>query len=134
MQDNVLTLAVDELNTDSTTDHVYTRFDGSFQNRAIYIRDTHELDARDSLTLYRTFQKVNGNFKGTAKSSFKFTWDRAVTGVDGLAELTAPIISEVRYSVPVGVSVADMMICRQRQIALLDDDTIMDALMNQLMV
>jgi hypothetical protein len=92
------------------------------------------LDARDSLTLYRTFQKVNGNFKGTAKSAFKFTWDRSVTGVDGVAALTAPIISEVSFSVPVGVTEADMLICRQRQIALLDDDTIMTALMNQLMV
>lgn len=133
MQDNVLTLAVDELNNSTTTDHVFNRFE-EYANRSVYIGENHQLSARDTLTLYRTFPKVNGNFKGTAKSALKFSTDKSVTGVDGLSSLTSPIISEVSFSVPVGVSLADMLIARQRLIALLDTDAFMDALMNQLMV
>jgi hypothetical protein len=133
MQDNVLTLAVDELNNASTVDHVYNRFE-EYTNRSVYTEDGHQLTARDTLTLYRTFPKQNGNFKGTAKCSAKFSIDKSVLGVDGLADLTSPIIGEVSFSVPVGVTVADQMIMRQCIIALLDDDAVMVALMNQLMV
>lgn len=133
MQDNVLTLAVDELNTDVTTNHVFTRFE-EYQNRSIYIGENHQLSARDQLTLYRTFPKVNGNFKGTAKCAAKFSQELSVEGVDGTASLTSPIIAEVSFSVPVGVTEAEQMIARQRLIALLDDDSVMVALMNQLMV
>lgn len=133
MQDNVLTLAVDELNNSVTVDHVFNRFE-EHQNRSVYIGASHQLSARDTLTLYRTFPKANGNFKGTGKSALKFTTDKSVEGVDGTTSLTSPIISEVSFSVPVGVSLADMLIARQRLIAILDSDTFMDALMNQLMV
>jgi hypothetical protein len=133
MLDNVLTLAVDELNTDSTTDHVFNRFE-EYQNRSVYTGANHQLTARDTLTFYRTFPKASGNFKGTAKMSFKFSTDKLVDGVDGVASLTSPIITEVSFSVPVGVSVADQMIARQRPIALLDNDTVMVLLMNQLMI
>jgi hypothetical protein len=133
MQDNVLTLAVDELNDTNTVDHVFTRFE-EYQNRSIYISADHELTARDILGLYRTFPKQNGNFKGTGKCSMKFTCDKSVEGVDGVASLTSPIIAEVSFSVPVGATVADQMIARQKLIALLDDDAIMVDLMNQLMV
>jgi hypothetical protein len=75
-----------------------------------------------------------GNFKGTAKSAMKFSKDYAVEGVDGIASLTSPLIFEVSCSVPVGIVVADQMISRQRAIALLDGDTLMVKLMNQLMV
>lgn len=132
MQDNVLTLAVDEENDGvDPVNHVYTRFT-PFQNRTVYIHSAHELDAREELTLYRTFPKQNGNFKGTAKCSAKFTSDQAVDGVDGVATLTSPIIAEVSFSIPVGVDEATQMIARQRLISLLDDDDIMGSLMNQL--
>lgn len=133
MQANVLTLAVDELNTASTEDHVYSRFE-EYANRSVYTHSSHVLTARDTLALYRTFPKASGNFKGTAKCAFKFSQDLEVTGVDGLAALISPLIAEVSFSVPVGVSAAQQMIARQRCIALLDDDTIMAALMNTLMV
>lgn len=130
MQDNVLTLAVDELNTGVTTDHVYER-NRTYENRSVFHEANHSLVARDTLSLYRTEPKVNGNFKGTAKCALKFSQDKSVTGVDGLASLTSPIIGEVSFSVPVGISTADKLIMRQRLIAVLDDDTIMDALMDQ---
>jgi hypothetical protein len=133
MQDDVLTLAVDELNDSNTVDHVFNRFD-EYQNRSVYQEDGHELTARDTLTLFRSFPKASGNFKGVAKPAFKFSKDYLVDGVDGVASLTSPMIAEVSFSIPVGVSAADQLIMRQRLIALLDDDSIMVPLMNQLMV
>lgn len=133
MQANQITLAVDELNNASTVDIDFNRFE-EFANRSVYTSENHTLTAQDKLSLYRTFPKASGNFKGTAKSSFKFSWDQSVTGVDGLASLTSPIIADVGFSVPVGVTVANQLIVRQRLIALLDSDTIMELLMNQLMI
>ena len=130
---NTITLAVDELNNDNDVEIDFERA-YEYTNRTVYTSENHSLDAKDQLTFYRTLPKVSGNFKGTAKSAFKFSQDFSVTGVDGLASLTSPIILEVGFSVPVGVSVADQLVARQRAIALLDDDTIMVALMNQLLV
>jgi hypothetical protein len=131
MQANSITLAVDEENTGSTTNHVYTRFD-EYQNRTVYTEADHQLTLRDTLSFYRTFPKPSGNFKGTAKTTLKFSKDYAVDGVDGVASLIAPLIAEVSFSVPVGVTAAAQMIGRQRCISILDDDTVMVALMNQL--
>lgn len=133
MLDNTITLAVDELNDTNTVNHVFDRFE-EYSNRSVYIGANHALTARDTLSFYRSFPKASGNFKGVAKTAFKFTQDLVVDGVDGIAQLTSPIITEVSFSVPVGVTAAEQMIARQRNIALLDDDTLMAALMNQLMV
>jgi hypothetical protein len=133
MSDDIITLAVDELNDTNLVDHVFSRFN-EFANRSVYTEANHQLSAKDTLTLYRTFPKPSGNFCGTAKSAMKFSQDFEVTGVDGLAALTSPLIVEVSFSVPVGIPVAAQLIGRQRAIALLDDDTIMVPLMNQLMV
>jgi len=133
MQANVITLAVDEQNDSNTVDHVYTRAD-YFQNRSLYVSGDHTLEARDTLGFYRTQPKQNGNFKGTAKCSLKISTDKLVDGVDGFSQLTSPIIGEVSFSVPVGVTSADKMIARQLLIAILDDDTVMEALMDQQLV
>lgn len=134
MQDNVITLAVDELNDDNTVNHVFTRFDDSFANRSVYIGENHQLTARDTLSLYRSFPKAAGNFPGVAKSSIKFSMDHVITGVDGISQLTSPIIVEVSFSVPVGIDTAAQLIARQRAVALLDRDDVMVPLMNQLLV
>jgi len=133
MQSNTITLAVDVLNNDSTVDYDFTRFE-EYQNRSVYIGEDHQLTSRDTLSLYRTFPKSVGNFKGMSKCAAKFSQDIEVTGVDGLAALVAPLILEVSASIPVGATLAQQLVARQRAIALLDDDTIMVALMNQLMV
>jgi hypothetical protein len=133
MQSEEITLAVDELNDANTVNHVYSRFE-EYQNRSVYIHSGHSLEARDTLSFYRTFPKVSGNFKGMAKSAVKFSQDVEVAGVDGVSTLTSPIIVEVSFSVPVGATQAEQLIARQRAIALLDDDTIMVKLNDQLMV
>lgn len=133
MQPNVITLPVDEGNNGTTTDHVYDRFEEHL-DRTIYVTDAHLVNARDTLGLYRTHPKPSGNFRGTQKTSFKFTKDVVVTGVDGVAQLTAPLIIEVCVSAPVGTLSSDVLIARQRTLALLDNDSIMTPFMDRLMI
>lgn len=133
MQPDTITLAVDTLNSGSTTNYDFTRFEETL-NRTIYAGEDHKIDSRDQLAIYRTAPKRTGNFKGVAKTSTKFTKDITVLGVDGLANLTAPIIIEASFSIPVGCTTAQLVEMRQRVIALLDSDTIMNDLSLSLMI
>jgi hypothetical protein len=135
MQDNTITLSVDEANDGVTTadvDHIYQRFD-SFSTRSLYHHNGHEPDMRDMLGFYRTAAKRNGNNRGSQRSSFKFTKDVEVTGVDGNTVIT-PMYFEVNASIPLGVSDADIMKERQKCISLLDDDSIMTPLNTDLSI
>lgn len=133
MQPDVITLAVDVANNGSTINFDFTRFEETI-NRTIYAGENHAINAKDTLALYRTAPKQSGNFKGVAKTSVKFTKDNVVLGVDGLAQLTSPLIVEVSFSVPVGVTNATVKEMRQRLIALLDQDTVMSNLNMSLMI
>jgi hypothetical protein len=124
---NDITLAVDLLNTGVTTDEVFSCHERHL-NRSVYIGEEHSPASRDNLGFYRTFPKTSGNFKGTCKSALKFTKDFEVEGVDSTTTVTAPAIMEVSFSLPVGLTEAQMLVIRQRAIALLDDDTVMDDL------
>lgn len=126
MLPNEIVLPVDLLNTGVTTGLTYQKFD-AYQNRSIYISGSHTADARDNLTLFRTFPKVSGNFKGTRKTAVKFTKDFTVATVDG-STTNSPLIIEVSFSIPVGIPVADQLIARQRALALLDNDAVMGPL------
>lgn len=134
MQPNEITLSVDEENDGvGPVNHVFTRFD-EYQNRAVYVSSTHTPATKDTLSLYRTLPKSSGNFRGTTKSASKFAQDIVVTGVDGVSQLTAPIIVEVSLSLPVGATPAQAKIARQRAVALLDLDSIMSPLMETGMI
>jgi hypothetical protein len=133
MQPNEITLAVDELNDDTTVDLVLTRFEEHL-NRASYVSPSHTMATRDMLTLYRTFPKQSGNFRGVGKSTIKFSQDISVLGVDGTSSLTVPLIMEVSFSVPVGTTSAQIVEMRQRGVAILDRDDVMNPLNQQLMV
>jgi hypothetical protein len=133
MQPNLITLPVDLLNNDTTTDLDLTRFE-EYVNRSVYVTDNHMISARDTLGLYRTFPKQSGNFLGVQKTCVKFTRDYVVDGADGVTTVKAPCIVEVSFSVPVGMSDADILIMRQRAVALLDDDSVMVPLNSQLMI
>lgn len=133
MQANTLTLSVDAANDGNPANEVYTRYE-EYQNRSSYIGADHLPDTRNTLAIYRTFPTKSGNFKGTAKSSVKFTQDVEVAGVDSSTTLTAPIILDLSFSVPVGATTADLKHVRQRLLALLDTDSFMDSLNIQLMV
>lgn len=133
MQPNEITLAVNVDNDDGTTpavDYVYSRFE-EFQNRASYIHALHSLSAKHTLTFYRTFPKPTGNYKGVAKTALKFSVDKIVDGVDGVSQLTSPMICEVGFSLPVGITPADSLELRQMVVAIMCDDDIMAALNDQ---
>lgn len=131
MQPNEMTITVDESNDGATTadvGHTFRRLE-EYQNRSLYINSAeHAVDARSTLNLYRTAAKSNANFKGVQKSSVKFTKDITVLGVDGISNITAPIIVEVKFSVPVGATQAEILLERQKTVALLDSDAIMGPL------
>lgn len=133
MQPNEIVLAVDEANDATTVNHTYTRQD-YYLNRSLYISSTHANDARDTLGLYRTYAKASGNFKGVNKSSIKFTKDIVVPGVDGVSDITSPMILEVSFSLPVGFTAAQSVLLRQHAVALLDRDDVMAPLNDVLTV
>lgn len=134
MQPDTITLSVDEENDGvGPVNHAYTRFE-EFQNRSTYIGPNHTMSSRNTLSLYRTFPKASGNFKGVSKTSLKFSQDLQVDGADGVSQLTAPIIVDVSFSIPVGATHAQILIAQQRALALLDLDSVMTPLNEQLMV
>lgn len=132
MQPNSIVLPVDELNNGTPVNETLTRFE-EYLNRSVYVGVNHTTASQDKLTLYRTFPKTTGNFKGVAKPSMKFSVDFPVLGIDG-ATLSAPLIIEISMSIPVGISEADVLLHRQRAIALLDLDAVMVPLCQQLMI
>jgi len=130
---NVITLATDASNnnTPANEDYSFYSLEG---NRSVYIGDGYDPASRDVISFTRTFNKRSGNFKGVGKSTVKLTKDVTVTGVDATTTITAPIIIEVSFSVPVGADPGSLMRQRQRAIALLDLDDLMNKLAIQLQV
>lgn len=133
MQPNTITLAVDVLNNGTPVNESLTRFE-EYLNRSVYVTESHNVGSKDTLSLYRTFPKPNGNFKGVSKTSMKFSRDIQVPGVDGISNITAPVICEVSFSLPVGITDAQNLICRQRAVAALDLDSVMVPFCSQLMI
>lgn len=133
MQPNQIILTVDPENTGVTESQTYDRYEESL-NKSVYIGATHVPESRDTMALYRTQPTKSGNFKGVAKSAVKFTEDIAVAGVDSSTTLTAPMIVDVSFSIPVGATDAQVEEIRQRVIAALDDSVMMRGLNTQLMV
>lgn len=129
MQPNDFTLAVDLANTGVTTDVTFTRVEEHLNRSGYIVQASHEPGMRDVLGFYRAPAKPTSTFKGVQKCAFKFTIDQTVDAPDGTT-VDAPLIGEVSFSVPVGVTTAEQMILRQRILALLDQDSIMDSLMN----
>jgi len=133
MLNDQITISVDDANNDVLVDTDFNRHT-EFQNRSVYVSDAHTVAMRDELSFYRAFPKRNGNFNGVSKSSIKLTRDMEVPGFDSSTSLLAPLITEINFSVPVGVTAADILRHRQTLYALLDVDVIMDKLVQQLMV
>lgn len=134
MQPNTITLSVDKLNDAvAPVSEDYERFE-EFLNRSVYVGANHSPAARDTITLYRTFPTKNGNFNGVQKSAIKLSEDVSVVGVDSATTLTAPMIMEISFSFPVGVSAADQLAFRQRGLSTIDLDSVVTPLNNQLMV
>lgn len=122
---NTLTLSVDVNNDGTPQNQDYLRRE-EFKDRSIYIGPDHAPELKNLLGFYRTFPKQSGNFRGTCKSSFKFTKEIPVPGVDSTTSLVVPVILEVSFSTPLGTSEAVRKELRQRAVAVLDDDSLME--------
>jgi len=133
MQNDNITLHVAKSNTADITDVNFTRYD-EISGRSTYVSDQHTPGNRDMFSITRSLPKRAGNFKGVGKSTFKYTVDRSVNGVEWGTAIAAPIIIEVSFSIPVGCDIAAVLEARQVVVAALDDDTLMDKLNVQLMV
>jgi hypothetical protein len=133
MQPNTITLNVDPLNDGNPAPELYERFE-EFQNRSVYIGANHVPELRDQLALYRTFPNKSGNFKGVLKTTTKVTRDFVVPGVDSGTTLTVPGIIETSYSLPVGLTEAQIVEIRQASVALQDLDSVMTELNHKQMV
>lgn len=133
MQANTLTLSVDLLDTAVYTDVDFDRYEEHL-NRSVYKTGESNLVSRDLLGLFRSMPNSNGNYAGTAKSSAKFTLDVEVPGIDSTTTVKAPLIGEISFSAPVGVTPAMMLVLRQRLVALAKNATIMTKLMDNLEV
>lgn len=125
MLDNTITLAVDTANTGTVTNEVYSRYSEA-QNETLYIGPDHAVTARNQLRFARTFPTKSGNFNGAVITEVKFTQDISVPGVDSTTTEVRPVVITLRISDPVGDSVSNLVHFRQRLLALLDDDTIMN--------
>lgn len=131
LADNI-TLPIDVLNNGTTVDLTFDRYE-ELLNRSTYISSVHEPGKRDIVAFYRTLPKTAGTFKGVRKSTVKFTSDLTVADNAG-GTIDCPFILELNFSIPIGVSNATIVAMRQRAIALLDQDTIMDKLNDLQMV
>lgn len=129
-QPGTITLAVDVLNNASTVNKVYGSLSGVQGNKSQYIGPDHSMVAPHTLTFYRTFPKPSGNFRGVTKTAAKLSITKEVDGIDG-STLSAPLIGEVSFSLPVGATEADELVLRQTLIALLDRDDLMVPLNHQ---
>jgi hypothetical protein len=128
MLPNTITLAVDLLNNGTTSDEVFQRLE-ELVNRSTYRGPNHSSASKNTMQFYRTLPKRSGNSLGTAKVAMKLTTDKVVLGSDG-NDITAPLIAEIGFSLPVGVTAADMKALRQRIIASLDQDAVWDLVQN----
>lgn len=120
-----ITLPVDVANNGTVVNQVMDLFE-AVTGRKEYHFPAHDFQSRDLATFTRALPKVNGNFAGTRKATFKLTKDATVIGVDPFTQIKAPGILEVSTSFPVGFTAADAVLMRQRAIAILDSIFISD--------
>lgn len=133
MQPNQITLAVDETHTSTPVDNIFDRNE-EYINRTVYTHGDHTLASKDTLSFYRNAPTVSGNFPGMAKVACKFSRDVTVPGVDTSTTIVSASIGEFSIRVPVGASAAYCLELRQRMVALLNDDTVMDSLILKLSI
>lgn len=131
MLDSTINLNVDTTNDDTPEVIGITRYD-EYRDRSVYIFPAHTLEKRDMLGISRILPKKSGNFRGVARAGAKITLDVEVPGVDATTSYVQPLIADVTFAIPVGTDTVTVKEVRQRIIAFLDDDTVMDRLMDKL--
>lgn len=133
MLDNVITLPVDTLNNGNPADQNFERT-REFGLRTIYQGPNHTSINQDTLTFYITEPKRSGNSLGVIKAGLTFRTDTSVLGADSTTTNAVTRISAVSFNVPVGTTAAERKADRQRVIAILDNDELMEDLCEKLQV
>lgn len=128
---NTITLSVDAGNTGSPSDVLYNRFD-ELKDRSVYTGEDHTYTKRDTLGFYRTLPKRAGKSLGVKKSAFKLTRDQEVPGTNSETTNIAPLISDVSFSIPVGTSQVEIIAMVQRMVSLLDSNSLILQLCDEL--
>lgn len=126
MQDNTITLRVEPDGVHGTDganaeDREYARHEESAHSTKYIRTATHTRESRDTLQLYRTYAKRNGESRGSDKCKMKFTVDREVPNASGTGTIVLPHIVEINISTPLGVSNADTLDLRETAASLLRD-------------
>lgn len=121
-----VTLSVDTTNDNTPVNEVISLFDGTTGRKEFHFPG-HSFTSRETVVFTRSLPKQSGNFAGTRKTTFKLTDDEIVDGVDPLTDVKAPGILEINCSLPVGISSAVAKKMRQRAIAILDNDVLMQS-------
>lgn len=130
-QSDTITLSVDVLNSGTPTDEVYTSYSTN-GNVHTYIGADHQSDQQNTLKFYRTEPVVSGIFRGYLDTKVSFGQDFSVLGTDGSTLPGRMAFASLQIRVPVGVSAADILHLRQRLLAVLDNDVIMEKLNSRL--
>lgn len=126
-QPATITLAVDNANNGTLVNQEFRSYDRT-STKSTYESATSTVVARDQLAFYRTPAKRNGIFLGSTKTTAKFTTDVSVQNAEGTGEVKVPLIVELNFSVPVGVTPSQTEQARQRALALLDRTDLMSPL------
>lgn len=121
MLENTLTLSLP--NGGTPVNMTITRID-VFQNRSVYHEPSHSTTMRKTCGFYRTLPKRSGDFLGVSKSAAKSTVDIAVTDAKG-ATVTAPMIGEISFSVPIGATEAAIDTLLDRLDALISNRSVL---------
>lgn len=130
MLETTIVLSVDKANNASPVSETFTRDGNINPNKSLYYGDLNTVDSKETLVFTRVPAKINGNFKGTQRSSQKYSRKFVVTGVDG-ANIDVIATTECVDSFPVGLTDAQKLELRQYMVALRDNDTVMNAIHNQ---
>lgn len=104
MLPDTITLALS--NGGTPVDEAYSRID-QVGNRSLYHGVGHSPTNRKTLGFYRTLPKKAGNFNGVMKGATKLTMDHSIVNAVG-DTIVAPAIAEVSFSIPVGVTEAEL--------------------------
>jgi len=127
MQLNTIVLQVDELDDAVLVPTTYTRFE-EIQNRTTYLElDNHSSMKPRKLQLYRSPLSSPGLSFGKQKSAVKFTDGFDVLNKEGATVVENALVN-ISFSLPVGLSDAQRTLVRERVVAMINDDTVMDSL------
>jgi len=126
MLQNTITLLVDVLNDTTLTPREYRRYTES-TDKSVYIGPNTSSIKKDSLSFGRIAAKPSSKSLGIEKRQIKFTETKTVDSPVVGESVLADAIGTISFSFPAALSSEDRKAFRQRLIAALDDDAIMDS-------